>query len=433
MIKIVDVCKRIEGHGNLKMYIKDDRIVDAEFQLPIYRGFENILKGKKILDVPRIVSRICGLCHASQTIVSCKAIENIYNIKPTQQAIFLRRLLMLSELLKSHITHFFFQSLPDLLKIFNITSKDLDLNHLLVYNQDLTKNVFELIKISDEISRSIGGRSVHLINILPGGIIFKPGSNISKLIQNYISKGLIAIRGIIEYFINKFSKHAPPNYYNLPQINYMALNNNTTYDRYDGQFRIIKNPTKYEDFSPKDFNNYFDKDIGLRGINFYGEGKNNTLVGPIARKKIGRNFGFNEIDNYFSSFEKGWNRNLLYANFFRLIEIYYELKYIEQTLDLKLLNSFIPLPDIQAIRHFTGIGAVEAPRGSLLHYYKVDKRNVVEEAKFFIATEINLPIINKMIIKYARELYKTMDISIVKKKVQMMIRSFDPCISCATH
>ena len=82
MQKVVEVCTRVEGHGSLDIFIKDDDVSHVEFKIGPYRDFENMLIGKKIEDVPRIISRVCGLCHASQSIVSCKTIETMYNIKP---------------------------------------------------------------------------------------------------------------------------------------------------------------------------------------------------------------------------------------------------------------------------------------------------------------------------------------------------------------
>ena len=84
MLKIVDVCTRVEGHGKVKIYLdnKSEEINQVEFKIEAYRGFENILKKKKLFDIPKIVSRICGLCHASQSIVSCKTVESVYGIEP---------------------------------------------------------------------------------------------------------------------------------------------------------------------------------------------------------------------------------------------------------------------------------------------------------------------------------------------------------------
>ena len=92
MLKVVDVCTRIEGHGNVKIILQDDNISSVDFEVNELRGFEKILIGKRLIEIPRIVSRICGLCHASQSIVSCKAIEHIFNVEPDEQMVLLRKL-----------------------------------------------------------------------------------------------------------------------------------------------------------------------------------------------------------------------------------------------------------------------------------------------------------------------------------------------------
>ncbi|MFX0106411.1 MAG: nickel-dependent hydrogenase large subunit, partial [Candidatus Hodarchaeota archaeon] len=152
MLKVIDVCKRVEGHGDVKILIQNDEISLVNFEFDIYRGFENFLVGKKIYDIPKIVSRICGLCYASQAIASCKAIEDIYNIKVSEQTILLRHLLMSGELIKSHTMNFFFQTLPDLLEIFDITQKTLTPYELINDDPQLTSNLYELIKIGNEIN-----------------------------------------------------------------------------------------------------------------------------------------------------------------------------------------------------------------------------------------------------------------------------------------
>jgi Ni,Fe-hydrogenase I large subunit len=91
------------------------------------------------------------------------------------------------------------------------------------------------------------------------------------------------------------------------------------------------------------------------------------------------------------------------------------------------------LPKLDSKKSLEGIGVVEAPRGTLIHHYFVNKHNLLEKVKLFIATEINIPIINEMITKYAQKLYIKHDINAVKEELQVMIRAFDPCISCATH
>ncbi len=432
MQKVIDVCTRVEGHGNVKIFIQNDEISNVEFEILAFRGFENILIGKKLSDVPKIVSRICGLCHASQTIVSCKSIEDMYNIKANHQSVLIRRLLMAGELLKSHSMHYFFQSFPDLLNIFNIYTKPIDIYDLIKYNPQLTSHIYDIIKIGNNIDKIFGGRSIHTITPIPGGVIYRPSRKRKNIAEKYFAKVISNLEWIMENFIDLFSEFTPPEDFMLPNVKFLSLNNNRSYDRYDGILTMKKGLTKYQDFRLEEYLNYFDKDPTMWGIDFVDKNQN-YLVGPISRNQIVETYGLDEISGYLNLFDKKWRNNILFANFLRLLEMFVESQNSLKILKDPILKSTIPLPNFSSIISREGIGVVEAPRGTLIHHYRINKRNILEEAKLFIATEINIPLINEMISNYARKLYEKEDIHSVKKKIQKIIRAFDPCISCATH
>ncbi len=432
MQKVIDVCTRVEGHGNVKIFIQNDEISNVEFEILAFRGFENILIGKKLSDVPKIVSRICGLCHASQTIVSCKSIEDMYKVKANHQSVLIRRLLMAGELLKSHSMHYFFQSFPDLLNIFNIYTKPIDIYDLIKYNPQLTSHIYDIIKIGNDIDKIFGGRSIHTITPIPGGIIYRPSRKRKNIAEKYFAKIISNLEWIIENFIDLFSKFTPPEDFMLPNVKFLSLNNNRSYDRYDGILTMKKGLTKYQDFRLEEYLNYFDKDPTMWGIDFVDKNQN-YLVGPISRNQIVETYGLDEISGYLNLFDKKWRNNILFVNFLRLLEMFVESQNSLKILKDPILKSTIPLPNFNSIISREGIGVVEAPRGTLIHHYRINKRNILEEAKLFIATEINIPLINEMISNYARKLYEKEDIHSVKKKIQKIIRAFDPCISCATH
>jgi len=433
MDKVVEACTRVEGRGNLNIYLKNDEIYQTELNFSVFRGIENILVGKKLLDIPKIVSRICGLCSASQTIASCKAIENIYGIEPSNQSILLRRVLLSGELIQSHIMHYFFQSLPDLLKIFKINTIINEPYNLINYNPHLTTNVFNLIKIGSEINKLIGGRVLHPITPIPGGLIFNPTRKSLIFTEKYLKKGIYYIETLIENFIDLFSAFDPPTEFNLSNPIYFGLKNNMGFDRYEGDLRIKRNETTYDDFQAKNYSKYFDKDSNLYGITFKSNSKNEILTGPIARYRLTQNYGIGKISEYLGNFGKKWKSNLLFLNFLQLIESYCEIQKSVEILNTTSLKSKTKLKQLNSIKKSNGIGVIEAPRGILMHHYHLNKAKTVDQVKLFIATEINLPILNKMITKYAKKLYEKEDIDSIKEKVQIMIRAFDPCISCASH
>jgi len=434
LLKIVDVCTRVEGHGTVKILVQNDEISSVDFEIGLNRGFESFLIGKKLNDVPKIVSRICGLCYASQTIASCKAIENVFEIAVPEQSILLRYLLLFGELIKSHSMHFFLQSLPDLFQIFKISQKPFSPYELIRYDSQLTTNIYDLIKIGNEIERIFGGRSVHLITPIPGGLIYLPSRKNISIARKYFQKAIINLEWIIEKFIDVFSDHVPPKEFDLPNVMYMGLNNFGNFDRYRGTLKTKENERNSIEFEEKNYSSYFEKDINLRGIDFHFDKSKRFLVGPISRYKITENYEIDNINTYLEYFDKTWQNNILFANFLRLLEMYFESQQGLKILEEPVLNRRTLLPSLTSLKNSEGIGVIEAPRGMLLHHYCVNDKNLIEEAKIFIPTEINIPIINDSMTGYAQELYnKTGDINLVKKKIQTIIRAFDPCISCVVH
>ncbi|MFX0081162.1 MAG: nickel-dependent hydrogenase large subunit [Candidatus Hodarchaeota archaeon] len=434
MLKVIDVCRRVEGHGDVKILIQNDEISLVNFEFGIYREFEKILIGKRLLDLPKIVSRICGLCYTSQTIASCKAIEDIYNINVLEQTILLRRLLMSAELIKSHSMNFFFQTLPDLLAIFGLSKITFSPYEIINYNPQLTNNFYELIRIGNELNNLYGGRSVHLISPIPGGIIYSPSRKKNILARKCFQKALVSLEWIIEKFIELFSNQAPPKEYNLPNFISLGLTNHGNYDRYLGTLRIKGNNKNLIEFEKHNYSSYFGKELNLRGIDFYFENKKNVIVGPFSRYNIVENYGFDEFNTYIEYFNKSWKNNILLTNFIKLLEMYIESYQGLQILDDSSLTKREKLPSLNSVKNLDGIGVIEAPRGVLIHHYHLNKSNYVDRVNLFVATEFNISLINEMITEYAQELFeRTGDINLVKKKIQMIIRTFDPCISCATH
>jgi len=431
--KIIDICTRVEGHGavNILLENQNEVISHVEFKIDAYRGFEKILLRKKLFDLPKISSRICGLCHVSQTIASCKAIESMYDVEISELSILLRRLLMIGELIKSHSMHFFFQIFPDLLEIFEILKNSPSLYDLINFNPQLTTNIYELINIGNALDNIFGGRDIHIISTVPGGVIYVPSRKNLLITRKYLQKVIMILEWIIHKFIELFSNKVPPKQFELPNPTYYGLHNYGNYDRYTGIIGIKQDTSHIVNFIEKNYAEYFNKDPDLRGINFFKH--KNILVGPLARFNIIENYGIDEVYTYLDYFNNTWKSNILFANFIKLIEMFVETHYCLDLLDNLAIEKRETLPVLKSLKNSNGIGIVEAPRGILLHHYYLNERNSIEQVKLFIATEINIPIINEMITQYAQKLYEKHDINVVKKKVQMIIRAFDPCISCATH
>jgi len=434
MKKTVTMCTRVEGHGIINFFLQKNEISSVNFEIQDIRGFENILLKKKLLDVPRIASRVCGLCYASQTIASCKAIEGMYEIEPANQSIQLRRLLMIGEMINSHSMHFFFQALPDLFVILKGQSNSLSLRELLQFDPQLTSNMFELIKIGKELANIFGGRATHPIAPTIGGVIIAPSKKNIGFARKYLQKAINNIKWTIEKFQENFSQTEPPSDYNLEDFTFLGNHNNEKYDRYSGVLRLKQKDRILTDFPVKDYSQYIDKDRTLPGIYAHINGEQKLYVGPIARYHIIEDYGIGEIEPYLDYLSEVWHNNLFYSHYLRLIEMLVEsyegLAILE---DSKITNP-IELPPLDSIKKVEGIGVVEAPRGTLIHHYHVNNKMVIDNVKLLVATEINIPTINEILTKQSKKIYEQVqDLEQVKKQAQIILRSFDPCISCATH
>ena len=338
---------------------------------------------------------------------------------------------MTGELIKSHSLHFFFQAFPDLLNIFNIHQKTLSPYTIIKNYPHLATIFFELIKIGNEIDKIFGGRAIHPITVIPGGVIYNPSRKNITLARKYFQKALMNLDRAIEKFIELFSTKTPPEEYIIPNPTFLGMHNHGIFDRYSGILGFKEDNKKIINFIDKNYNDYFNKDFDLHGIDFFIG--NNILVGPLARNHIIESYDIEEISNFLSSFDKTWYKNILFTNFIRLLEMYAETFKALELLNEPLINKKENLLSLNSIKYKDGIGVVEAPRGTLMHHYHLNKENTIDQIKLFIATEMNIPLINYMITRYAQKLYEKTDIDTIKKKIQLMIRAFDPCISCATH
>ncbi|MEJ2248991.1 MAG: nickel-dependent hydrogenase large subunit, partial [Candidatus Lokiarchaeota archaeon] len=338
--------------------------------MDIYRGFEKILTGKNFYEIPKISTRICGLCHASQSIVSCKSIESIFGIKPSRQTILLRKLLLTGELIKSHSIFLFFQALPDMINELNLSKVPINSNNLISFNTEISTKFFELIKIGTELDKLFGGRSVHLISSIPGGIIYIPSQKSILLARKYLEKGLSDVEWLIHTFVKLFADKSPPSLYDLKTYNLMSLHKQEKFERYEGTIRIKSNDLKNVDFLLSDYQSFFDKDPELRGINF--KAKEKTLVGPYSRFA---NTNYKEMELFKSliaKFNNSWYENLLFWNFIRILEIYLEITNAIEIIENPILDVKENIPNLEKIVRNDGIGILEAPRGTLIHHYHIN-------------------------------------------------------------
>ncbi len=427
---------RIEGHGQIEIFVSKDEVSRVNFSMLDYRGINRILIGKKISEVPRLVSKICGFCSAAHIVASCQAFEKALDREPTYASALLRQLIMLGETITSHMIHFTYMALPDLLSLASASQE----NNIILNRSEIFIKASKLISIGKNLVEIVGGRAVQPVSIIIGGM--------SKLLTekeiNLLKRNLKSGISIIKFFLN-FTQEiiekiddTTREMFELKSPLYMGLQKDGSYSFYDGSFKITNEDR--ETLTTFDVNDY-DKFIIDNKINTsrftspsIQEREISLLVGPLARYHVINEYGVYEVHEILKDFLK-WDENILFSNILRLIEIlvclYKGLLILDNAEINKEQQPVFVTPS--KVKYNNAFSAVEAPRGTLIHYYSVNDDMVVDDAKIYVPTELNTLSIHKILNRTCKEEFSNnKSLDSVQETAKLIVRSFDPCISCSS-
>jgi coenzyme F420-reducing hydrogenase alpha subunit len=413
---------RVEGYGSLTVDIKEGKLKEANFQvLEGARFFEGILRGKRYFDVPIIVSRICAICSVSHSVVSTRCVENALGITPSQQTHDLRELLVLSEFIQSHILHEYFLALPDYLRQPSAIA-------LANSQPELIKRGFFGKRFANEMQRKVGGRAVHPIRNVVGGFTMFPTENDLQ----YFKEGLPRI--IAETFQTiKLLKEIPDQPTASPKGDQIAIFDPNKYAYYQAELLINKNSKtiiakeKYKEFLNEEIKPY-------SHAKFSTFNDQTFMVGALARLNINYKFltGKGKEAFEFSGLELPDN-DPYHINMAQLIEIVDCAQRALYLIDKFLLNDF-QKEDLSRFnpKSGNGIALTEAPRGLLVHEYSFDSDlnciycNIITPTVFNqYKMETDCEDLIPRIHKESKEA--------IERKLNMLVRAYDPCISCSAH
>lgn len=410
---------KIEGHATFYAHLKAGRIDKARIiGLDGERFVESILVGRKYYEAPVITSRICGICPVIHNVTSTKAIEKACGIEVSKQTKELRKLMLCGQMIQSHSLHLYLLVLPDFVGA--SSSFELQKTH-----PDLFQNAVVLKKYADLIVQTVGGRAVHPVSNVPGGFKKVPDISDLRIILN-------ESESIIDISQKTFSLFASFDY---PQIKremiYSALCKDNDYAYYDG---VIKT-SNGDKFEAKNYHSYIYEELRP-----YNRAKFATLkgkemmVGAMARYNLSRNKLNHTLMGYIQTlgitkkdFDNPFNNILAQA--IELLHFVYE----SQKIISELIRSGIKSEKMIEPKIFgAGVSACEAPRGTLFHSYFLDKDGYITKCDIVTPTVQNLASTEKDM-KLLAPMIKGMKPAERNATIEMLIRGYDPCITCATH
>ncbi|MFQ6066267.1 MAG: Ni/Fe hydrogenase subunit alpha [bacterium] len=454
----IDPLTRLEGHGKVVIFLNQEGAVENTYlQIPELRGFEKFCEGRCVEELPRITPKICGVCPGAHHMASTKALDRVFKVAPPPAAVKLRRVFYLAHFLHSHIAHFYLLTLPDFAlgpdfppskrNVLGLSEKlGVDIISKVVVNRGFAQKIQEII----------GGRATLPVCGIPGGMSKSLSEEEREKVQEMAEDLWEFSKFTLDIFHQemlgqeKYVAMMKAEFSQLP-TSYMGLvdsKNEVCY--YDGQVKVVS--PEGEELVKFDGGDYLDvieeiplpwtylkfpylKKLGWKGL-VPGQEGGIYRVGPLARLNVAEGMSTplaqKEYRRMYRELGEKPSHSTFAYHWARVIEIVNcaeELYRLSQDEDITEgdLRAGLNTPD-------EGVGVVEAPRGTLFHHYKTDQRGIVQEVNLIVATVQNNAGISMSVREAAKGLIKEGKVREgLTNRVEMVVRSYDPCIACATH
>ncbi|OGS82640.1 MAG: NADP oxidoreductase [Gallionellales bacterium GWA2_59_43] len=443
----IDPVSRVEGHGKVTLLLdENDRIHQVRLHIVEFRGFEKFVQGRPYWEAPVMVQRLCGICPVSHHLAASKAMDMIVGATLTPTAEKVRRLMHYGQIFQSHALHFFHLSSPDLLFGFGSDVAQRNIVGVAAAYPDLARQGVLLRKYGQEVIRITAGKRIHGTGSIPGGV----NKNVSIEERDYLLKD---IAQMIEWSRDAVGLVRKLFEQNLDEFNAFGRFKAHTLNlvRADGALDLYHGGLRARDmdgntlFDHYDYSHYWDaifEDVKswsymkfpfLRSL---GPETGWYRVGPLSRVTqcdfIPTPLA-NQARKAFMAFSGGATAgSTLGFHWARMIEMLHAAELIQE-----LLHD----PDLQGDdlvstgqRQERGVGVIEAPRGTLIHHYKVDEHDQIVRCNLIVSTTHNNQAMNEAIREVARQYLDGKKLTEgLLNHIEVAIRAFDPCLSCATH
>ncbi|MDZ7751569.1 MAG: Ni/Fe hydrogenase subunit alpha [Gammaproteobacteria bacterium] len=444
----IEPVSRVEGHGKVTLLLDDhNRVQQARLHIVEFRGFEKFIQGRPYWEVPVLVQRLCGICPVSHHLAAAKAMDQIVGatrLTPTAER--LRRLMHYGQILQSHALHFFHLSSPDLLFGFDSEVARRNIVGVAAAHPDIARQGVLLRKFGQEVIRVTAGKRVHGTSAIPGGV----NKTLTVAERDTLLKGVYdAIKWSREavHMARRLFEQDPDTFNGFGRFDAHALGlvrADGAMDLYHGglRARTMAGDTLFDHV---DYNRYWDyireqvkpwsymKFPYLRSL---GPDAGWYRVGPLARVAlcdfIPSPFAERERKE-FLAYDGGRAAGAtLGYHWARMIEMLHAAEVIKDLLhDDAVLGTELRA---QGERQARGVGVIEAPRGTLIHHYRVNEEDLVVRANLIVSTTHNNHAMNAAIRQVARTYFDGRELTEgLLNHIEVAIRAFDPCLSCATH
>ena len=443
----IDPVTRIEGHAKIVIQLDDDgKVAGTEFHVTQVRGFEKITDGRPYYEMPGITSRICGICPISHLLASSKACDAIMAVRIPPAAKKLRELVHCAQMVQSHALIFFYLSSPDLLLGMDSDQASRNVLGVIAAHPEMARDGIELRKFGLQIIEGLAQERVHPSWIVPGGVAVP----LSELIRDRILSDLPSAKAIADRTL-AFFKNALDNYKDeiesfgsAPTMYAGLVDRKGNLQFYDGGLRfrgadgaIVEDGIAAEDYAQW-INEASLRESYLKAPYFKPRGlaEGAYRVGPLARLNVADQYGTAKADAELTEFRQRFGapaHSAFLYHYARLIEIVHALEKIELLLaDPQILEKHVRAT--AGVNSLEGVGMIEAPRGTLIHHYRVNEEGGIVWANLIVATGHNNLAMGRSIQQVSERFIDGAKLQEgMLNRVSAVVRAYDPCLSCSTH
>ncbi|HKN10691.1 MAG TPA: Ni/Fe hydrogenase subunit alpha [Pseudomonadota bacterium] len=445
---VIDPVTRVEGHGKVTIRLNEaGEVEEARFHIVEFRGFERFIRGRLFWEVPVIIQRLCGICPVSHHLAAAKAMDAVIGVdKVTPTAEKMRRLMHYGQVLQSNALHVFHLASPDLLFGFDAPPEQRNIISVLNRFPEIGKWAIFIRKYGQEVIKATGGRKIHPTSAIPGGV----NQNLSIEKRDELRKEIGQIiawcgEGLERHKIYVEANQALCRDFANFKSNFVSLvGPKGGMDLYDGQLRAIDadGQTIFDGVSPADYREHFIEEVRswtylkFPHIRSLSRQDGWYRVGPLAQINC-----CTSIDTLLAEAER---REFIAQNDGRPVHAtlaYHWARLICLIHCAEKIKELLFDDDLQGTdlivsgeRRPEGIACIEAPRGTLFHHYVVDENDQVASANLIVSTTSNNEAMNRAVKQVAMDYLSGREITEgLLNHVEVAIRAFDPCLSCATH
>jgi NAD-reducing hydrogenase large subunit len=444
---VIDPVTRIEGHAKITLHLDEHgEVADARFHVTQFRGFEKLCEGRPFTEMPSLMARICGICPVSHLITSAKACDALMAVRIPPTADKLRRIFNMAQIVQSHALSIFHLSSPDLLLGMDADPAKSNLWGVFERDPQLARDGIRLRQFGQQIIKRLGGKRIHPAWVVPGGVSEPLSQQDRDAILGTIPEAIAIAERTLTWFKKTSEKFREEimTFGNFPSLFMGTVKEDGSITFYDGKIRIGDaageiiadglDGTRYFEYLGEKVEPWSYLKSAYYKPKGYPDGM--YRVGPLARLNVVDRCGTQRADQELAEF-KELQRTAVLSSFHyhqaRLIEILYCVERLEQLLtDPEILSKHVRAE--AKPNALEGVGASEAPRGTLFHHYKIDEQGLVRWANLIIATGQNNLAMNRSVLQVAKHFVRGTELMPgMLNRVEAVIRTYDPCLSCSTH